>query len=71
MNWRNTWLCGPGAAQYVLDVLEVGPRAAKAWSWGRVTIPRPGENPRRLPGLNPCPPPYYPQTGQMTLDVDR
>ncbi len=34
MNWRNTWLCGPGAHRRVIDEYEVGPRAAKVWAWG-------------------------------------
>lgn len=35
MNWRNTIQAGPGAAQWVLDDLELGPRVAIPWSSGR------------------------------------
>lgn len=35
MNWRNTIQAGPGAAQWILDDLELGPRVAIPWSSGK------------------------------------
>jgi hypothetical protein len=64
MTWLNTWLCGPGAHQEVIDELEVGARAAKVWSWGNCGIPTvPGAEHRlqAMPqrAVHYCPPDQY------------
>lgn len=65
--WTNTWRCGPGAAQQVIDDLELGPRVAMVWASGRVGAIGRLASPDRLRQLNPYPRPHYPQPGQRTL----
>lgn len=67
--WCNTWQIGPGAAQWVIDDLELGPRIANPWSTGRRGCVTDLATPHVLRRMNPTPPPHYPQRtgGQMSL----
>jgi len=67
VTWVNTWLCGPGVHQMVLDEIELGRIPAMYWSWGRVAVPRACSTPEALRRMDPCPTPCYPQRGQRTL----
>lgn len=67
MTWRNTWLSGPGTAQWVIDDLELGPRPAMRWASGRYGCVTDHTPPDLLRRMDPSPPPHYPQRGQTSL----
>lgn len=48
MSWQSTWQSGPGAAQAVIDELELGPRVAMRWSSGRSGCARDQDEAQRL-----------------------
>ena len=68
--WLNTWICGPGAHQQIIDTLELGPRVAIPWASGRAGCVSDLQTPELLRALDPTPPPHHPQRAirQTTID---